>query len=43
VNVAVVTVVLAGTDASQRGTSAEAADGMASMAMAMPAMMSLRI
>ena len=39
VNVAVVTVVLTGADASQRGTSADAAAGMAaSMATAMPAM-----
>ena len=36
-NVAVVTVVLTGTDASQRGTSADATDGMASMATAMAA------
>ena len=44
VNVAVLMTVLVGTDASQRATSADAADGMmASMARAMPAMMNLRI
>ena len=43
VNVAVVTVVLTGADASQRGTSADATDGMASMAIAKMPMMNLRI
>ena len=41
VNVAVVTVVLTGTDASQRATSADATDGMASIAMATATMMNL--
>ena len=40
---AVVTVVLTGTDASQRGTSADATDGMASMAIAKKPMINLRI
>ena len=44
VNVAVLIMVLVGTVASQRCTSAEAADGMmASMPTAMPPMMTLRI